>query len=355
MKNFYRWACLLALLAGCASKNEKRAYMMAGGAQDQNVVVTGKARKEMFYREFESNGRLKAVRQAKLPFEKAGMIQSVRVKNGDFVRKGQLIALIDTTVYRRNYESVRRRLESRRLELDDQLIRMGDYRLQDSASVPAQVMKNALLRSGYSDALSDMQEAALGLQKTRIRAPFDGVVADLEAKANNLSGDYKSCCSVIDNRSFDISFPLLESEAFRIRPGVRVAVIPYAFDQDTLYGQLKTVNPKVDEETGMVMASAVVENATGRLAEGMNARVLVRQEAGVHTVLPKSAVTLRQERKVVFVCRNDTAHWRYVRVGEENSRFCTIVGGGVKPGEEVITEGNFNLAHLVPVTKLNQD
>ena len=102
----------------------------------------------------------------------------------------------------------------------------------------------------------------------------------------------------------------------------------------------------------MVSAKAVIPNKTRRLTEGMNVKVIVRDKIENQLIIPKSAITLRQERTVVFVCKNDTAHWRYVTVGFENSRYCTIKGNKIKPGEEVITDGNFNLAHLVPVEKL---
>jgi len=105
-------------------------------------------------------------------------------------------------------------------------------------------------------------------------------------------------------------------------------------------------------DAGMVLATAVVPNNSGRITEGMNVKVIVRDAVPNQLVVPKSAVTLRQERKVVFVCKNDTAHWRYVNVNEENSQFCTLKGEDIKPGEEVIVDGNFNLSHLAPVVKM---
>jgi multidrug efflux pump subunit AcrA (membrane-fusion protein) len=104
----------------------------------------------------------------------------------------------------------------------------------------------------------------------------------------------------------------------------------------------------------MMLASALTGNASGKLTDGMNVKVIVRDPVPGQVIIPKSAVTLRQEKNVVFVCKNDTAHWRYVKIGEENALFCTIRGDGIKPGEEVIIEGNFNLSHLAPVVKMGQ-
>jgi len=195
--------------------------------------------------------------------------------------------------------------------------------------------------------------AALLLSKTKITAPFDGVIADLQAKAFNQSGQYKEFCTLIDNRTFEVEFPVLENEAFKLAEGMKVAVIPYAFDHDTISGYLTAINPLVSE-TGMVLAKAEIQNKQGKLTDGMNVKVIIREAIANKIIVPKSAVTLRQERKVVFVCKNDTAHWRYVNVEEENAQFCTIKGEAIKPGEEVVIDGNFNLSDLAPVVKMNQ-
>ena len=104
---------------------------------------------------------------------------------------------------------------------------------------------------------------------------------------------------------------------------MKVMAIPYAFDGDTIAGNLTEINPMVDE-TGMVRAKAVIPNSTGKLTEGMNVKVILQEAIPNKLIIPKSAVTLRQERKVVFVCKNDTAYWNYVEVEEENSHSCTI-------------------------------
>jgi membrane fusion protein (multidrug efflux system) len=320
--------------------------------QDQNVVVTGIAREGMFSHEFESNGKLEASRKASISYEVNEEILSVEVKNGERVTQSRVLSRLDDTQLRHNYERTVRALEKSRLNLKDVLITLG-WALEDSLNIPQQVMKVAMLRSGYRDAISEHEMASRQLKETIVRAPFAGVVADVKAKPYNKSEVYNPFCTLIDDSRFDIVFPLLESEAFKLSPGLEVAVVPYALDGDTLPGRLTEINPRVDEKTGMVQAKATIKNKTGRLADGMNVKVIVRKEVGRRVIVPKSAVTLRQERKVVFVCKNDTAHWRYVNVGEENSNSCAILNGDIQAGEEVVVDGNFNLAHLVPVVRMN--
>lgn len=353
MKHLLITFAWIAILWGCQSKaGEEKNFGRLNPFEDKNIVVTAPAREGTFFREFGSNGRLQAVRKATLTYELDEEILSVDVKNGQRVGEGQTLSVLDETAQRHNWEKACRTLDKNRLALEDALIGMG-YQLQDSLSVPEHIMKIALIRSGYSDAESEKELARIKLEKTRVTAPFSGVVADLQAKSFNRSGQYKEFCTLIDDSSFEVEFPVLESEAAKLSPGMPLVVIPYAFDSDTIGGYLSAVNPSVSE-SGMVLATAFVKNVTGKLTDGMNVKVVVRDPVPDQVIIPKSAVTLRQERKVVFVCKNDTAYWRYVSVGEENARFCTIRGKDIKPGEEVIVDGNFNLSHLSPVVKMGQ-
>lgn len=348
---FYFTICLATLWACDNNKQQKRAFARMSQFEDKNIVVTDYAKQGIFYREFESNGKLEAVNRAILKFEVDEEITEVKIKEGQRVERGQVLAVLDDTKLRHSYNKALRNLDKSRLNLEDVLIGMG-YQLKDSASISPDMMKIALIRSGYTDAESEKEMAQLQLQKTKIRAPFSGIVASLEAKAFNRTNQYKEFCTLINDDAFELEFPILENEASQLRKGMPLVIIPYAFDKDTLSGVLSSINPMVNE-TGMVTAKALIQNKTGKLIEGMNAKIIVRDPVPNQLVIPKSAVTLRQERNVVFTCKNDTAYWNYVSVKEENSTYCTIKCKDIKAGDEVITDGNFNLSHLATVVKMN--
>lgn len=342
---------LIIVFNGCKNKpDSQNNYSKMNHFEDQNIVVTGFAQKGTFYREVESNGKLEAVRRAVLQYELDEEIRTVGVKNGQRVEKGQLLSLLDTTNQQYDYERACRMIQKNLLELENLLIGMG-YQLRDTLSVPENLLKVALTRSGFNDAMSEKRMAAIKLGKARITAPFAGIIAGVEAKPYNRAGQYKQFCTLIDDSFFEIDFPVLENEASQLRENMPLVVIPYAFEKDTIQGWLSAVNPSVNE-AGMILATATVQNKTGNLTDGMNVKVIVRDAVPEQVIIPKSAVTLRQEKKVVFVCINDTAHWRYVTIGQENSSYCTVTGDEIKPGEEVVVDGNFNLSHLSPVVKM---
>ncbi len=343
---------IILLMAGCQS-NKKDAFQTGKRtfADDVNVVVTSIAHKQAFYKEFLNNGILESSQRAQLNFGEAGKITQVNASNGQYVKKGTVIAQVENETQRFDYEKACRNVDKCKLSFEETLINQG-YTLADSASVPENTLKMALIRSGYQDALDNKQLASYHLQETRVVAPFNGVIADLEAKPNNESSLYKLCCTLINTSRFEVSFPMLESEITQLQTGMKVEVIPFALQGDTLIGRLSEINPKV-EENGMIKVKASVENKTGKLMDGMNVKVMVKKDLGLNICVPKEAVTLRQERNVVFVAHNDTAFWRYVDVGETNSRY-SIIRDGVGENEAVIVEGNFNLAHLSPIQVIKQ-
>jgi RND family efflux transporter MFP subunit len=155
---------------------------------------------------------------------------------------------------------------------------------------------------------------------------------------------------VIDTRSLEASFTVLEGEAPLIRTGDRVEVTPFSLPDAKTEGRISEINPTVDEH-GMVRVKASIANREKRLFEGMNVRIHVQRMLGRQLVVPKEAVVLRSGKPVVFTLVGGKAYWNYVQTGLENAGSFTITEG-LKEGDVVITSGNINLAHESAVSVL---
>jgi len=84
------------------------------------------------------------------------------------------------------------------------------------------------------------------------------------------------------------------------------------------------------------------------LYDGMNVKIRVQRSLGKRLVIPKTALVLRTNKKVVFTLKDGKAQWVYVQTGLENSSGYEVTYGLVA-GDTVIYEGNMNLAHETPV------
>ncbi|MDR2683363.1 MAG: efflux RND transporter periplasmic adaptor subunit, partial [Dysgonamonadaceae bacterium] len=105
--------------------------------------------------------------------------------------------------------------------------------------------------------------------------------------------------------------------------------------------------PLVDKN-GMVRVKAALQSAGNRLYDGMNVKIRIQRSLGRQLVIPKEALVLRTNRKVVFTLQNSKALWVYVETGWENSTGY-VVTNGLHVGDSVIYEGNIHLAHESPV------
>ncbi|MDR1356792.1 MAG: efflux RND transporter periplasmic adaptor subunit [Tannerellaceae bacterium] len=341
-------AALITVSCGNATKDEEdEGNVETILLESTNEVSVMNLELTNFHHELVSNGKLVASQYADLHFESAEPVAAVWVRNGDAVTKGQKIAELSTFRLNNRTIQAKNELEKAYLELQDVLIGQG-FSPTDSAGLPAEVRQLAATRSGYDQALAQYSLAVHEEEQAVLRAPFDGVVANLFAKPWNISSSSEVFCSIINARQAEASFTVLESELPLIRKGDRVEVSPFfALEGGSVEGVISEINPMVDAG-GVVKVKASVNNP-GQLVEGMNVRVSVQRSIGNRLVVPKTAVVIRSGKQVVFTLVDGKAYWNYVQTGLENSSSYTITEG-LKDGDIVITDGNINLAHESTVT-----
>lgn len=299
-----------------------------------------------FNHELISNGTITAKHKVDLQFPSPDVVVFIYVKNGDRVEKGQKIASLDKFKLKNEVLKTKDNLERAKLSLQDVLIGQG-YSLEDSARIPKDIMQIAKVRSSYDQSLIQFDIANYNLQNSDLAAPFDGIVANLYTKALNIPSPAESFCMLIDNKNMEVEFSVLESEFFMINVGDKVAVSPYALNGISVEGNITEINPAVDRD-GMIRVKAGISNPDNKFFDGMNAKVIIKRSLPNQLVIPKSALVLRTNRKVVFTLKNNTAQWVYVTTDLENSSEYTVTDG-LAVGDSVIYEGNLNLAHESPV------
>ncbi len=342
--SLYSAASLSLLLTSCGdgkTPEEKEGEIETVLPETLSEVTAIKLHPLTFTHELVSNGKIEAAQSAELRFQSAQIIAHIYVKNGEAVKKGQKIAELDRFKLRNSTLQARESLEQAVLELQSVLIGQG-YALKDSTRVPEETMRLAKLRSGYEQRKSQYDLACYEESQAVLTAPFDGVVANLFQKAQNIANTSVAFCRIIRTQGMEATFTVLEGELPLIKPGDRVVISPYADRDIRQEGRISEINPFVDDK-GMVTIKATVDGGK-RLFEGMNVRVHIHREVERCLVVPKTAVVLRSGKQVVFTLKDGKALWNYVQTGLENSSSYTITEG-INVGDSVIVTGNINLAH----------
>lgn len=317
--------------------------------QIANPVDTITLRRGEFRSQLISNGKLRAQQKSDLRFggSAGGSVTWLAGGNGTPIAGGATIARIDDREARIRMEQARQAMQKADIDLQDALLGFG-HDIADTADIPDETMRIARLRSGYDAATTGLASARLALENCTLRAPFGGKIANLTTKVHeNPKGDF--FCSIIDDRTFDVEFNLLESELSQVRPGQEVAVATFVEPNRRYTGRIANINPTVDDK-GQITVTARIPNP-GRLIDGMNVKVYVESSVPDKLVVPKSAVLVRDDREVLFRYDRTTgrAMWTYVLIEMSNSDSHAVVantdrGAELEPGDAIIVSGNLNLA-----------
>jgi multidrug efflux pump subunit AcrA (membrane-fusion protein) len=333
---------IAAIMFSCKPKKTENLEEMARrSAHPEAVVVkTFKLEKSTFYHELISNGKIFSEKKAVVPFRINGIINSLLIQNGQKVKEGDLLAVIDDFDYKTALLRARQGLEKAEINFKDDLL--GNFSTDDSTGLPAPKIKISRIRSGLNEAIIALSQAENNFNNTRVIAPLSGVVANLEAKQWNPSQNYKNLCTIINDETLEVEFPVIESEYTILENGMPVGIIPFVNDSTVITGHITQINPQVDEN-GMVRVKASFHN-TGKLIDGMNVKVLIKKPVPNRLVVPKEALVIRQGKDVIFIRQDSLAIWKYVTVEFENSTSISVKEG-LQPGDLVIVSGNINLAH----------
>lgn len=302
--------------------------------------------------EFVSNGKLMASQQAELYFTKNQIVKRVNVKNGDWVKTETILASLENGLDLINLKQAEFQLESAKIEFDDMVIKYSGWQVSQNKT-SEKALKNFALSSGFKSAELNLQKAQIDYKSTILKAPFSGRVADLNTKVMNLPKTGEPFCRLINDKIFEVVFPILESEIGRLKVGQAVSMRPFVEDSVFYSGKIIEINPIVDEH-GLVIVKAIVPNSDGKLIQGMNVKVFIKDQVEDCLIVPKEAVVLRNNRQVVFTFSEGKAMWNYVETVLENSVSYSVTKekDGMQEifaGDTVITIGNLNLAHEAEV------
>ncbi len=225
------------------------------------------------------------------------------------------------------------------------------------ATVRADQSSVANLQAAQKAEDANVQNARVQLSYTTIRAPLAGKTGNLVVTAGNLvrANDTTPMVTITTSSPIYVTFSVPERDLVRIRQtsGKDVlavqGVIP-GDESNPVMGKLSLVDNTVDAATGTVRLKATFINDDRRLYPGQFVNVvLTLGTASQAIVVPSQAVQIGQDKSFVYVAKADgTAEIRTVKPGTTMDSM-TVIEEGLKPGEQVITDGQLR---LVPGSKI---
>jgi HlyD family secretion protein len=341
-----------------------------------------------------ASGVTEAVREVEIKPLVSGRVVQVAVRDGQPVRKGELLVQLDDREYQIAFREARSQLLSAQAEyalrMEDRqpIVRdslplgtngfhelseryrqaLAAYRegtLNDeefrkiereyrAAEVFSGQQRDELIaqQSGLSAAEAQFDRAKYQLENCRIPAPFSGIVGDVQVHPGDYISAGQTLLRLVDLSRLKLQLEVLESEMGNIRRGETIEARFAAFPDTVFRGQIIGINPTVNPETRTGTVIAEIPNPGALLKSGMFATVRIAVNRYPNRLLvPRAAVVERDRRQLVFIVRDGKAFWCYVETGLENDDYVEVVSSAfdLKPGEPVIVDGHFALAHNAPV------
>ena len=317
------------------------ALVTLAAAQRQNVPVT-----------VQVNGSVVSLNSVDLRPQVTNTVREVHVKEGQFVKAGQLLFTLDDRPDQANLAKARaqqQRDEAMLADLERQYKRSQDLVAQNfiaKSAADATLSQLEAQRAAVAADRAAVQSAQVALGYATLRAPIAGRIGAVNIYPGTLVQPSLSLVTITQLDPIAVSFPVPEGklqdllQAAREHTPVEAVV---AGRRAPLKGTLSFVDNMVDPLIGTVRAKAVFDNADQALWPGqfVETRVTVRTIDGA-TVLPASALMMLADGNSVYVVDAERKAAR--RKVQAIYNFGTqVVVKGVEPGEQVVTEGKQNV------------
>lgn len=337
-----------------------------------------------------ANGLIKAYRELDIVSNITNYIDKIFVSEGKFVNRDDLLIKFDDREYQIAISEAEVNLMNAKIEYGfytKEVAQNIDANLADSVKVKLEKLEVmfkenkinkeeylntkekldlALLfsgakrdevllnKSGMTNAINSSNRAKLNLSYTEITAPFNGVVADFSLVPKQRITSGEKLFKLLDISRLKVDVGILENEINKVHIGNNAIVRLTALPDKIYYGKVIYINPMIDPEIKTCRVTVEITNSDINIKPGMFASVKIETDILKNRVIiPKEALLVRDKRDLVFVVQNNLAKWQYVNIGQQNDEYIEILNG-VSPGDSVIVEGHFNLAHDSNIKSVNK-
>ncbi len=370
VKNFEKTAssaavsALAALLCSCGGEGGNPAEQAAAAVPVD--CVRPLSRPVEVWDEYAA--RVDAFSEVEVRARVSGYLETVNFSEGQFVKKGDLLFLIDP----RPYEAALRAAQAGVKEVESRLVlarsnyqRAKELYAANAISKEVNETRNSELLSTEAallNAKAKLREAELDFEFTQVRAPISGRVSEHYVDAGNLvSANATLLTTIVKSDVTRVYFEISERDVGRyiksglfgkidLKKGTGPKVEFRLMDNEVFTGTLNYYDNRMGRQTSSLTMRADFDNKNGRLVAGMFGKIRVFYE-GVRNalLLPEDVIgTDLVNRYVVVADKDNVARYRAVKVGRLLGKY-RVVEEGISPDDRVVSVG---LQRALPGTKL---
>lgn len=330
-------ACGSFGLVGCKAKTTE-----APKAPVTKVkVVTSTIEEALAPRILPLTGSLRGEQHSNLAAGSSGRIVKIAVERGTEVKKGEVVALVDTRLAQISAAEASASAELAKAQVESSTRECARYKtlLEKGGVSKAEYdrLTDQCRTSSLSAKAADLRVAQAGQNVADgvIRAPFSGVVADRWVDVGEFVRNDSRVITLVTMDPLRLEFAVPEVHIALVKKGGKVSFTVPSQPKRTFTGVVKFLGAAVRESTRDLAIEAVVDNADRSLAPGMFAEVSLALGEEPTPFVPTSAIIERDHRAFLFIVEDGRAAERIVTLGAKAGDR-TAVSLGVKKGERVV-------------------
>ncbi len=289
-------------------------------------------------------GSVEPERRADLRAEVSAVVLAVLKENGDPVKRGDLLVRLDQTSIRDSLMSAQASMSAASQAYEQaqrQLERM--QKLRETGVVSAQQVEDVEIRrnTAQSDreaARSRVVTARQMLERTEVRAPFDGIISDRKVSAGDTAQVGKELLKVIDPSSLRFEGFVSADSVGEVKTGQHVWFNIHGYEEKEFTGVITRVNPAANSTTRQVEVLVAFDdakqqpNVAGLYAEG---RIESRSTAAL--ALPAASVVREGDSAFAWKVSGDKLQKVAVNLGERDARSgAWSLRSGLNEGDKIL-------------------
>jgi membrane fusion protein (multidrug efflux system) len=337
----------------------------ASAQQPPSTVPVGVVRAELkpISKTADFVGRVESINRVQIVARVTGFLEEVKFTEGDIVKVGTPLYLIEQGLFKAAVESAQGALERSKAAktlTEIQLTRAQELLNRQAGTAVTRDQALASDQQAAGQILTDqanLDTAKINLGYTEINSPITGKVGRTNITKGNVVGpDTGSLTLVVSQDPMYVTFPVSQTQVLQARQQGQTHIddikVMLKFSDGSTYdqvGHINFVDVTVDRGTDAVTVRATIANPKGLLIDNQLVRVLLESGTPVEKlVIPQASLIADQEGTYVFVVADGKAVVRRIKVGEESGTGVTV-DSGLTAGDLVIVEGLQSLRPGTPV------
>ncbi len=343
--------CVLgAVLLSCRPPQQEPVAEQSFGAAQVKVF---QARRQKISERLLYTGLIEARKKMVINPDIGGKIAQIYVEEGDRVRKGQILAELDTRAIRLQLEQAEAQKAVAEANFNDARNNLDRWaRLRKENAVSEQQYEQ--IKLAYEAAESQLQQAQAAvnlaeynLDVSIMEAPFDGIIAAKNAEVgdviNPMMGGFGAASGVLTLMDFSavkIEVEVSQNDIPRISKGQPASLRVSAYPDRVFEGRVTVVNQAADSLSKKFRIEVQVQNAELILKPNTYGDVALEVSSKDNAlVIPQKAVL---DGSYVFVTDGSKVQKRDITIGLQDASLLEVVAG-LSEGEQVVVEGNYGL------------